>query len=72
MLCFNSKYRFHGSYQKSCNGSTSDAFVILTGGMAETVDSSKVKDEELHSRLTNALTSGGVVAALVPVSITLI
>ena len=60
-------FRFHGGYPKIYGGWAGDAFITLTGGVAERVEMDNVSPPELFSRIKNALKSGSVIACSCPV-----
>ncbi|KAK7100685.1 calpain-9-like [Littorina saxatilis] len=57
--------KFHGSYDAVDGGDPSDAYLAMTGGVAETLDYDE-DAQKTFSRIRNALKSGAIVAAGVP------
>ncbi len=60
--------RFHGGYRSVVGGWAGDAFISLTGGVAERVDVEDTTRGDLYKRVNNALKCGSVIACSVPVS----
>ncbi|XP_067650499.1 calpain-A-like isoform X1 [Haliotis asinina] len=56
--------RFHGSYTMIRGGLSSDAYLLLTGGISERIDflrnNSRLAPAELYSRIKTSLSNGGL------------
>ena len=63
--------RFHSSYKGVFGGLAGDAFVTLTGGVAENIkhDEDIDKPTDFFNRVSNALRGGSLVSSSVPVSL---
>ncbi|XP_041366750.1 calpain-1 catalytic subunit-like [Gigantopelta aegis] len=60
--------RLHGSYNAIYGGQASDAYLAMTGGVAERVDFDEQRPEPVHlyNRVRNALQTGALVSCTVP------
>ncbi|XP_070210636.1 calpain-1 catalytic subunit-like isoform X2 [Littorina saxatilis] len=60
--------RYHGSYNAVYGGQPGDAYLALTGGVAERIDfeDSDDKPRKIFSRIRNAVNSGAHVTCVVP------
>jgi hypothetical protein len=62
--------RFIGNYAEATGGFTGDAYMALTGGTVERIDTTEqLHKPEFHQRLINALGAGAVISCSVPVGI---
>ena len=61
--------RFHGSYGDVWGGSVSDAFVKMTGGIAEWFKTKDLQQRVLFDRCKNGLSTGSVIGCSVNVSV---
>lgn len=59
--------KFHGGYKSVVGGWAGDAFISLTGGVAERVEIDDITRSALFKRVNNALKCGSVIACSVPV-----
>ena len=66
---YNWRFRYHGSYRNAWGGWAGDAFIDLTGGIAETIKTAETSGKQLFSRIKSDLATGAVIACTVPVSI---
>ena len=60
-------FRFMGSYNAAHGGWTGDAFVALTGGLAERLEDGAESKQGFFKRIRNALDCGSIVACTVDV-----
>lgn len=61
-------HRFHGGYCKVYGGWPGNAFIALTGGVAEWVKTAETNAASIYARVRNALNTGSIIATSVPVS----